>query len=108
MKNEDFNVILKARLLKITKTLSSKAEEYADEGDRLHNFKAVAMMDEGETPERALKGMWKKHLVSVFDIINDLDYEVLPTVKCIDEKLGDAINYLILLEALIIERINKE
>lgn len=105
MDNATFSSLLKERLIKITKTLASKGEEYSDETDRLYNFKRAAMMDEGETPERALKGMWKKHLVSVFDIIDDLDYEVLPSEELLNEKIGDSINYLILLEALIKERI---
>ncbi len=61
----------------------------------------------GETPERALWGMWVKHLVSVMDIIYDLDKGKLPTRDILDEKIKDTINYAILLKALIIERMEQ-
>jgi len=54
-----------------------------------------------ETPERALWGMAKKHLVSVTDLIHGRA-EVTP--ERIDEKIGDMINYLILLEGLLIKK----
>ena len=105
MNHEEFNFILQRRLSLIGGVLASKAEEYATT-DRFHNFKRSANMD-NETPERALKGMWKKHLVSVFDIIDKLDEGITPTEKMIDEKIGDSINYLILLEGLLKERLSK-
>lgn len=105
MNHEIFDVILNRRLTIIKKVLASKAKEYATH-DRFHNFKQAANMDD-ETPERALKGMWKKHLVSVFDMIDNLDRGIVPTEKLIDEKIGDSINYLILLEGLLRERLSK-
>lgn len=103
--NAFFNRILKERLVKIKQTLSEKEEEYAVDGDRFHNFR-VAGRKENITPERALKGMAVKHEVSVSDLIDMV--ERCPdriTVKLIDEKIGDNINYLILLEGLLKLRI---
>ena len=105
MNHEEFNFILQRRLSLIGGTLACKAEEYATH-DRFHNFKRAASMD-NETPERALKGMWKKHLVSVFDMIDKLDKGITPTPELIDEKIGDSINYLILLEGLLRKRLSK-
>jgi hypothetical protein len=99
-----FNEILGSRISKITEVLGKKAAEYA-RGDRLHNFKAAARMG-NTTPEDALLGMWRKHLISVFDIIEDTKKGIDPTEYLIDEKIGDSINYLILLEALMRERIS--
>lgn len=77
-----------------------KAGEYAGGGDRLHNFKKSAILVDG-TPEQALWGFITKHLVSLSDMVySGKDY---PTAVW-DEKIGDSLNYLILLRALIEEK----
>lgn len=48
-------------------------------------------------------GNWTKHLVSLADIIDDLDRGVLPSPAMLNEKVRDAVNYPILLEGLIAE-----
>jgi len=96
MKIEEFNAILSGRVRKIVVTLGSKAEEYARGEDRLHNFRVAARML-GTTPEQALWGMAAKHLVSVQDMV-DGHLDASPAM--VDEKIGDLINYLILLEAV--------
>lgn len=104
MDSEKFNEILEARLTKIKATLAVKAGQYATVGDRLHNFK-VAARRLNCTPERALIGMKEKHCVSVMDIVSALDEGIHQPIELIDEKIGDEINYLILLEALLKERL---
>jgi hypothetical protein len=101
MNPSDFAQIMRNRLIKCEFVLQPKGEEYSRQGDRLHNFKRAAEI-EGCSPERALVGMWMKHVVSIIDIVNDLPE--LPDEAKLDEKFTDAINYLILLEALIRER----
>lgn len=106
MTGAQFDDILSMRIDKIRTVLSSKATEYASSSDRLHNFKRAAALS-GRTTAQALVGMWTKHLVSVLDIVDeDAHYAgPLPISRAfIDEKIGDAINYLILLEAILIER----
>jgi len=97
--SDDFNVILQSRLSCIQSTLAGKAKEYAGGGDRLHNFKVAARIS-GKSPEEALQGMMLKHLVSVFDLIED---RLENTSAMVNEKIGDTINYLILLEAVLAE-----
>jgi hypothetical protein len=41
----------------------------------------------------------------LLDILNDIEKGVLPKEKAVDEKIGDLINYLILCEASIKEKI---
>ncbi len=105
MNNETFDKILKDRLDKIVAVLGSKGEEYSSEGDRLHNFKVAARIgvDAHATPEEALWGMLNKHLVSVMDIVAQC-HEERCSEEILNEKLGDTINYFILLEALLRER----
>ena len=105
MTSEIFDAIVENRLALIKKILIAKRAEYApDGGDRLHNFHRAAETLRC-TPERALVGMWMKHVVSILDIIDDIDKGKEPRVELVNEKMGDAINYLILLEAVLKERI---
>ena len=102
MTPEDFNLILDKRLMSIKAVLGNKAKEYAHGGDRLHNFKVAANMLQS-TQAKALWGIAVKHFVSVSDLVNgDLESET----AMINEKIGDAINYLILLEAVLKEDID--
>lgn len=98
MNDGQFTEILSARIQAIVDTLGSKAKEYAI-GDRLYNFKRAAEISR-TTPAKALAGMWMKHVVSVIDLIEG---STEPTAERINEKIGDAINYLILLEAIFAE-----
>jgi len=103
MDNTDFNMIVDRRLVECRKILSRKAEEYAGDVDRLENFKRAGRLQRVE-PETALLGMWAKHLVSVIMMMEDVELEIIPSQEYVDEKIGDLINYAILLEALLTER----
>ncbi len=113
MNIEDFNKIVDFRVKEIKTILQKKAKEYSSDTDRLHNFKVAARI-KCESPEKVLWGIAMKHLVSVIDMINDvtIDLNKTPTVykppseDMINEKIGDMICYLILLEALFKERID--
>jgi len=104
MKHEDFSVLLEQRLGKTRDTMSTKGDGYRSEDDQFHNFKAAGRK-RNETPEKALMGMKVKHDVSVDDIVDNLEKGIIPTRKLIDEKIGDEIVYLTLLEGLLVERI---
>lgn len=53
----------------------------------------------------ALYGIMAKHLVSVIDLIEGT---IEPTEYFINEKLGDLINYLVLLEAVFKEELSQK
>lgn len=99
MTTQNFEKIVLNRLAKIEQTLNNKAKEYALDGDRLHNFKIAARI-KGETQAKALWGMAMKHLVSIDDLVAG---RLIPTPEMIEEKIGDMVNYLILLEAVFAE-----
>ena len=103
MTQEVFESVLGERIDKCIHTLHLKADEYAT-SDRLHNFK-VAGEVQGCTPIKALGGMMCKHTVSVYDLINDFDKGKDVPVEMWNEKIGDSINYLLLLDALIQEHL---
>jgi hypothetical protein len=104
MEKTKFDKCIENRIARIREVLSSKAQEYATEGNRFHNFDVAARILDC-TPEHALQGMMLKHIVSVFDLIQwAKEEEDLITATVIDEKIGDTINYLILLEGLLLRR----
>jgi len=89
MKQEQFDEILKRRIDQTYTTAGAKGKEYSgSQGDRLHNFKQSAVMSaKKETQAEALWGMWRKHLVSIMDMIEaSKNGQVIGTAK-MDEKL---------------------
>lgn len=102
---ECFEELLNQRLECIRDTLSSKSAEYASSIDRLHNFKAASGITR-EHPAQVCVGFMVKHLVSVLDLVTEVAQgNHNRVIKLLDEKLGDCINYMILLEAIIKEDI---
>lgn len=102
MTDNEFEKVLDDTFSKVENILRVKSKEYA-RGDRLHNFKVAAALSR-QSPEMALRGMLAKHIVSVWDLINDTNFDNYADQKTWDEKIIDTINYMILLRALIIER----
>jgi len=105
MDNETFEKYLNQRLNKIINILSKKGKEYSPDADRLHNFNRAAVL-RNTTPEEALLGMKVKHTVSIEDIINGIKNGYLPSLELLEEKIGDEINYWIILEIMIKGKIN--
>ena len=82
--------------------LNSKREEYANDNDNvdvLHNFRQAAHLEQTNM-RAALGGFLAKHVVSIFDMIHE---EELRDMAVWDEKITDALNYLILLKAIVVE-----
>ena len=101
MTHKRFEQVINERIEKCFKLMGAKSDEYATE-DKLHNFKVAAEL-QNCSPLTALAGMMAKHTVSVYDLIRDYE-DCEPIEKAMwDEKIGDHINYLLLLTALIDE-----
>lgn len=99
MNTEDFNTSVEAQVKRCTDILVEKADEYASDTDRLHNFKVAANL-QGITVKEALSGMMAKHSTSVYDMMaSGKNY----TLEMWNEKIGDHINYLLLLRAIVDE-----
>lgn len=105
MTEVQFEDLVSQRLAKIQITLVKKGKEYRRNNDPLHNFRVAAKV-QNTTEEKALWGFAVKHYVSFLDILNDIERGLLPKEEVVDEKIGDLINYLILCEASIKEKIN--
>lgn len=105
MTPEQFQDIFNHVFNRSNRVLFDKAREYAPGEDRLHNFKVAAAL-QGCTTKQALAGMLSKHIVSIFDMIRDEAYGASNPVETWEEKMGDAINYLILLYAQVFDDYN--
>jgi hypothetical protein len=96
---------MRLRFQKCLDTLNSKTKEYTTADDIFHNFnKASELMD--VSPGDVLVSYSLKHFISIRDMIGK-NIE-LPSPEKWDEKMGDFINYMLLLDFMMQERLKKE
>jgi len=100
-----FKKILNETIAQIHYSLGVKAIEYARNDNAMHNFD-VGARKTGKTREQVLYGFALKHHISIEDIRNDIEKGILPSKEMVNEKFNDAINYLILEKASVMERID--
>ena len=102
MTREDFSRRVEKRIDLVRQTLLTKHKEYAKDDNVFRNFDEAAggLSLHGSSSE-VLWSYMTKHLVSIKDIVAD-NKPVDATV--VSEKIGDVINYLILLEAMLNEQ----
>ncbi|UVK64018.1 hypothetical protein SEA_VARDY_53 [Gordonia phage Vardy] len=103
MQNEQFNHLVETTLNDIRQILYVKGIEYVpggEEQDRFHNFEISAAFNQQRSTE-ALWGFLTKHLVSLSDMVKveSTDH----TMEKWEEKIHDAIIYLILLKGIVKE-----
>ena len=96
MTQERFNEIVEETLKKCTDLLVVKQAEYNLTADRFDSFKRGAGLT-GWKPDQVLLGYLTKHLSSMIEMINS-DKQF--TREKVDEKLGDILNYILLLRGL--------
>lgn len=107
MNRERFNEVVDQTLEQVTEVLIERSKEYSRNDNPFHNFD-VGARKTGLIREKVLDGMALKHEISIDDIVNDIEKGELPSYDLINEKFGDAINYLILKKASIIDRIENK
>lgn len=100
MTREEFERVVESRIHLIQQSLLNKGHEYALTQSAFHNFEQAARILNVSEPQ-ALIGMYIKHHVSIMDFVNGVRY---PEPQAVREKIGDMINYLILLEAMFYEQ----
>lgn len=101
MNISDFNNVVQTQVNRSLGTLVQKGVEYGSDVDRLHAFKQAAHL-QNITNKEALGGMMVKHTTSIYDMINSGETY---SEEMWDEKIGDHINYLLLLRALVAEEL---
>ena len=106
MNREYFKEVLDDTIDEIMYTLGVKAAEYVRNDNVMHNFDTGSRMT-GDIREKVIHSFALKHYISISDIRNDIESGNLPSKELINEKFGDAINYLILEKASILHKIEK-
>lgn len=101
---EEFRELVERRSKLTWETLVKKGEEYATPHRAMDSFHDQADLSMHNEPTSVAWELMVKHLYSVRRMIAEYECEgTLPSDYMIDEKIGDAINYLILIEALFKE-----
>ena len=104
MNTDDFTASVDRTVNRATTLLTMKNDGYSPNQDKLEQFKLAAKI-QGITSKEALGGMMVKHTTSVYEMIGSgKEY----TLEQWDEKIGDHINYLILLRAIVEEEKDRE
>jgi hypothetical protein len=99
MTKNEFSKRVEKRIDLIRQTLLTKHKEYAKDDNVFRNFdEAAGGFSLHSTSSEVLWSYMTKHLVSIKDIVAD-NKPVKSEV--VSEKIGDVINYLILLEAML-------
>ncbi len=111
-REEFFKKIVEPRIESIRSTLQTKGTEYGADKSAFHNFtEAAGNISFHSSREKVAWEYMTKHLQSIKDIIsnngfNGIDNQGFPSrtsKETIREKIGDAINYLILIEGMLLE-----
>jgi len=104
MNLENFNQLLEDRFEKTRSILIEKNKEYGLTEDVLHSFRKQADFSLHNTGPSVCWELMVKHLYSVRKMVTDFEATGMPpTEELTNEKIGDTINYLILLEAMFKE-----
>jgi hypothetical protein len=102
MTRDKFSKEVEKRIDLIRQTLLTKHKEYAKDDNVFRNFdEAAGGFSLHSTSPQVLWSYMTKHLVSIKDIVAE-GKPAKPAV--VSEKIGDVINYLILLEAMLNEQ----
>lgn len=103
MTKRDFLNIVHDMIGEILEKIDSKGKEYSRNDDRFHNFIRGGLMY-GITKEQYLLYLMSKHIISINDMVKDLEVQRFSDSKQWLEKITDIIIYLMLLYAMQIER----
>lgn len=100
MNKIEFNKLVDERIKLIQSVLQKKGAEYANDKDVFHNFEEGTKMSFHDTREMVAWEYMMKHMISIKDMISSKSTFSEHTIR---EKFGDAINYLILMEAMMLD-----
>lgn len=99
-----FEGVFAAMIANCKEILIDRCAQYSPGTDRHSNFRKAAAL-QSCSPEAALWGMVSKHIVALSDYIGMLEAGDPPPYEWWDEKITDIINYLALLNGLLIENL---
>lgn len=106
MNRPHFNDFVDAAFKRSRQVLVKKGYEYSTSDEVFHNFNEATFLSLHETNVAVGWEFMVKHLQSIKDMITSLERggALNITDELLNEKFGDAINYLLLIEGMIRER----
>lgn len=107
MDSQKFNQLIEQQLSYCKELLSSKNDEYAKKTDRLSNFRQPSSLL-GMCPAEVAFCYDTKHIASIQKIVHEISQGKLPTKELWREKITDYINYGLLMNACVMEALDKE
>jgi len=110
MTKEEFNEIVNNQMYACSSMLINKRKEYASDYNVFANFDKAVGLSFHDSSEKVLWGYMVKHLQSIKDIVEHVSVDGCngyPTQIILDEKFTDSINYLIILKAMIEDKLIK-
>ena len=103
-RNRFIDEIVEPRLSLIREVLAKKNTEYASHDDVFKAFVQSTSFSLHQTPQATAWEFMVKHLQSIQQMVSDYEkVGKLPDESVLDEKIGDAINYMILIEGMFKE-----
>lgn len=99
MTASEFASILEGRVKRMHEVLAAKSKEYSSKDEYLANLKLTAAILRSTVSHACFSNLCK-HLASISSMVDDPDRF---DAAVWDEKIGDAVNYLVLLEACVAE-----
>lgn len=110
MNTETFVKYLNERLERTVKVLAHKRKEYVYTDNPMQNFEDAVGISIVRTREGVAFSYLVKHIQSAVGIIEFLELHgnVPHDADLIREKFGDIINYFIIIESMLLERLEKQ
>lgn len=110
MNRKDFSNYVDFVKERTSNVLQKKGDEYSYNAGAFENFEEGVQISLANTREGVAWGYVTKQIQSVRALIREVDTGKTDhlTAELIDEKFGDVINYMILIEAMLKERVNKQ
>ena len=109
MNREEFGHFVEYAFERSKKVLIKKGDEYARDENAFHVFQNATGISLHNVDTSVAWEMAVKHLQSIKDILREVEYNNLSKLSehILDEKFGDAINYFVLIEGMLREKIKK-
>ena len=105
MNQKAFTTLLEKIFDRSRQVLARKRAEYIHNQDVFSSFKKGTQMSFHSMPEKVAWEYACKHLESIKSMIDNIDKGEEPDADLINEKFGDTINYLILIEGMLKDRL---
>ena len=109
MKRDEFIKSTEEALEQLMEILKYKGREYSTIDNTFANFENAIGTSMCDTREGVLWHYMLKHVVSIKDMVQELEvggqFSKNYTEEYVNEKIGDNINYLLLLRAMLLERL---